>query len=63
MPDSGAESIFGRGIERIKVRNVEPKLSHANRELEDASGKILQGQAKIRVPFVEMRERQNQGER
>ena len=28
MPDSGAESIFGRRVERIKVRNVKPKFSH-----------------------------------
>ena len=29
LPDSGAESIFGRRVERIKVRNVKPKFSHA----------------------------------
>ena len=28
MPDSGAESIFGRRVERIKVRNVKSKFSH-----------------------------------
>ena len=56
MPDSGAESIFGRGIERIKIRNVKSKFSHAIREIRDASGKIFNRQAKIRIPFVKMSE-------
>lgn len=56
MPDSGAESIFGRGIERIKIRNVKSKFSHAIRELRDASGKFFNRQAKIRIPFVKMSE-------
>ena len=63
MPDSGAESIFGRREERIKVRNVKPKFSHAIREIRDASGKFFNRQAKIGIPFVKMRDRQNQGER
>ena len=28
LSNSGAESIFGSGIERIKVRNVKSKFSH-----------------------------------
>ena len=28
VPDSRAESVFGRRVERIKVRNVKPKFSH-----------------------------------
>ena len=63
MPDSGAESIFGSGIERIKVRNVKSKFSHAIREIRDASGKFFNRQAKIRVPLIKMSEGQNQGER
>ena len=63
MPDSGAESIFGRGIERIKIRNVKSKFNHAIREIGNASGKIFHRQAKIGVPFVKMRDRQNQGKR
>ena len=61
MPDSGAESIFGRGIERIKVRNVKSKFSHAIREIRDVSGKIFHRQAKIRIPCIEVGNRQNQG--
>lgn len=30
MPDSGAESVFWCRIERIKVRNVKSKFSHAS---------------------------------
>lgn len=56
MPNSRAESIFGRGIERIKIRNVKSKFSHAIRELRDASGKFFNRQAKIRIPFVKMSE-------
>ena len=63
LPDSGTESIFGSGIERIKVRNVKSKFSHAIREIRDAIGKIFHRQAKIRIPFVKMRDRQNQTER
>ena len=63
VPDSRAESIFGRGIERIYIWNVKSKLSHAIRELRDASGKFFNRQAKIRVPLIKMSEGQNQGER
>ena len=63
MPDSGAESVFGSREKGIKLRNVKSKFSHASREFRDAIGKILNGQAKIRIPVVKVRERQNQGER
>ena len=43
VPDSGAESIFGRGIESIKIRNVKSKFNHAIRELGNAIGKFLDG--------------------
>ena len=56
MPNSRAESIFGRGIERIKIRNVKSKFSHASREIRDVIGKIFNRQAKIRIPFVKMSE-------
>ena len=29
VPDSRAESVFGRRVERINVRNVESEFSHA----------------------------------
>ena len=29
VPDSRAENVFGRRVERIKVRNVESEFSHA----------------------------------
>ena len=63
VPDSRAESVFGRREKGIKLRNVESEFSHASREFRDAIGKILNGQAKIRIPLVKMRKRQNQGER
>ena len=63
LSDCRAESIFGRRVERIKVRNVKPKFSHAIREIRDASGKFFHGQAKIGVPLVKVSDGQNQAER
>ena len=63
VPDSRAESIFGSREKGIKLRNVKSKFSHASREFRDAIGKILNGQAKIRVPLIKISKGQNQGER
>ena len=63
LPDSRAESIFGRRVERILIRNVKTKFSHASREFGDASGKFFHGQAEIGIPLIKMSDRQNQAER
>ena len=63
LSDSRAESIFGRRVERVLVRNIKPKFRHASRKIENASGKFFHGQAKIGVPLVEVSDRQNQAER
>lgn len=62
LPDSRAESIFGRRVERILIRNVKTKFSHASREFGDASGKFFHGQAEIGIPLIKMSDRQNQAE-
>ena len=43
LPDSRAESVFGRREERIQVWNVKAKFSHASREIGYASGKFFHG--------------------
>ena len=63
LSNSRAESIFGSREKGIKLRNVKSKFSHASREFRDAIGKILNGQAKIRVPLIKISKGQNQGER
>ena len=63
LSNSGAESVFGRRVKRIQIGNIKAKLSHASREIGNGIGKFFHRQAKIGIPFVKMRERQNQTER
>ncbi len=63
VSDCRAESVFWCRVERIKVRNVKSKFSHAIREIRDVIGKIFNRQAKIGIPLVKVRDRQNQTER